>query len=132
MAKLSLRTLLTALAATAVLGSAPALADDLKLSNKWRVEVSEGAKSDGLIKFRVTGKEGTPVDVSVAIQKGRGENDVAADIRDAFRAVLDKDAYSAEKDDGEDVLLKKHKGPDFELQLVESTVKGTRINVQKE
>jgi hypothetical protein len=72
------------------------------------------------------------VDVSVAIEKGRGENDVAADIRDAFRAVLDKDVYSAEKDDGEDVLLKKHKGPEFELKLLESTVKGTRINVEKE
>ena len=131
MAMISLRSLLPALAAVVVLGG-PAMADDLKLSNKWRVEVSEGAKSDGLIKFRVTGKEGTPVDVSVAIEKGRGENDVAADIRDAFRAVLDKDVYSAEKDDGEDVLLKKHKGPDFELKLIESTVKGTRINVEKE
>ena len=126
-----LRLLAPALAALVLLG-APALADDLKLSNKWRVEVSEGASSDGLIKFRVTGKQGTPVDVTVAVEKGRGENDIAADIRDAFRAVLDQDVYSAEKDDGEDVLLKKHKGPDFELKLVESTVKGTRINVEKE
>jgi hypothetical protein len=30
------------------------------------------------------------------------------------------------------VLVKKRKGPDFALQLVESTVKGTRVNVERE
>jgi hypothetical protein len=28
--------------------------------------------------------------------------------------------------------LKKRKGPNFEIKLVESTVKGTRVNVEKE
>lgn len=116
-----------------LLSSAAAWADEgLRLSNKWRVEVSERAHSDGTILFRVTPKEGTAVDVSVSIKDGRGENDVATDIRDAFRATLDKETYHAEKDDGEDVLLKKRKGPDFELKLVESSVKSVRINVEKE
>ncbi len=133
MARLSLRTLLPAVAATAaLLAGAPGLAGDLKLSNKWRVEVSEGANNDGTILFRVTPKGGTSVDVPVAIKKGRGENGVADDIRDAFKATLDKDTYHSETDDGEDVLLKKRKGPDFELKLVESDVKGTRIHVEKE
>jgi hypothetical protein len=132
MSKALLRPLLPVLAATALLAGGLATADDLKLSNKWRVEVSEGAHNAGTILFRLTPKDGQPVDVTVAIKEGRGENGVAQDIRDAFRATLDKDAYHAETDDGEDVLLKKKKGPDFELKFVESDIKGTRINVEKE
>jgi hypothetical protein len=132
MAKLSIRMLLPAIAAVATFVAAPAIAEDLKLSNKWRVEVSETARSDGTIVFRVTPKDGTPTDVTVSIKDGRGENNIAGDIRDAFRATLDKDEFDAETDDGEDVLLKKHKGPNFELKLVESTVKATRIHVGKE
>jgi hypothetical protein len=132
MAKLSIRTLLPAIAAVATFVAAPSLAEDLKLSNKWRVEVSETARSDGNIVFRVTPKDGTPTDVTVAIKDGRGENNIADDIRDAFRATLDKKEFHSETDDGEDVLLKKRKGPNFELKLVESTVKATRINVEKE
>jgi hypothetical protein len=132
MAKLSIRTLLPAIAAVAAFVAVPAFAEDLKLSNKWRVEVSETARSDGNIVFRVTPKDGTPTDVTVAIKDGRGENNIAGDIRDAFRATLDKKEFHAETDDGEDVLLKKRKGPNFELTLVESTVKATRINVGKE
>ncbi len=67
MAKRSIRTLLPAIAAVAAFVAAPAFAEDLKLSNKWRVEVSEGAKSDGTILFRVTPKDGQPVEVPVAV-----------------------------------------------------------------
>jgi hypothetical protein len=123
---------MNAMAATVLLSSGVTLAEDLKLSNKWRVEVSETARSDGNIVFRVTPKDGTPTDVTVAIKDGRGENNIAGDIRDAFRATLDKNEFHSETDDGEDVLLKKRKGPNFELKLVESTVKATRINVGKE
>jgi hypothetical protein len=123
---------MNAMAATVLLSSGVTLAEDLTLSNKWRVEVSETARSDGNIVFRVTPKDGTPTDVTVAIKDGRGENNIASDIRDAFRATLDKNEFHSETDDGEDVLLKKRKGPNFELKLVESTVKATRINVGKE
>ena len=71
-------------------------------------------------------------DVTVAIEKGRGENSIAKDIRDAFKAALDEKSFHTETDDGEDVLLKKKKGPDFALVLVESTVESVRINVEKE
>ncbi|MCM2311196.1 MAG: hypothetical protein NDI84_07290 [Steroidobacteraceae bacterium] len=129
----SLRLKLSAIATIVVLlGATPTFADELKLSNKWRVEVSETARSDGSIVFRVTPKDGTPVDVTVAIKDGRGENNIASDIAKAFKATLDKDVFHAETDDGEDVLLKKRKGPDFELKFVESSVKATRINVEKE
>jgi hypothetical protein len=109
-----------------------AASDELKLSNKWRVEVSEGANSDGNIVFRVTPDQGTPTDVTVAIKDGRNENNVAQDIAAGLKKGLDKKIYKVERDDGEDVLLKKRKGPSFELKLVESTVKSVRINVEKE
>jgi hypothetical protein len=114
-------------------GAAAADASDQPgYSNKWRVEVSESAKSDGTMLFRVTPKEGTPVEVTVSIKDGRGENNIAKDIRDAFKAALDAKSFHTETDDGEDVLLKKRKGPDFALVLVESNVEAVRLNIEKE
>jgi hypothetical protein len=113
--------------------SAGALADEPKLSNKWRIEVSEGANSDGTIRFLVTPEGGAPTEVAVAIKDGRGENGVADDIRDAFRTTLDPESFHAETDDGENVLLKKkHGAPDFALELVASSVKSVRLDIEKE
>ena len=133
MTKLLQRALLGAILASSVaVAGVVAAADGLSLSNKWRIEVSEGANNDGTIVFRVTPKEGTPVDVTVQVKDGRSENGVAIDIRDTLKKALDSKVYHVERDDGEDVLVKKRKGPDFELKLVESTVKGTRIHIEKE
>ena len=104
----------------------------LKLSNKWRIEVSEGANNTGTLLFRVTPDKGVATDVLVNIKKGRGENGVATDIKNTFKKVLDPKVYHVETDDGEDVLVKNRKGPNFELKFVESTLKGTRIDVEKE
>ena len=105
---------------------------ELHYDNKWRLEVSEGANNDGVLTFRITPKGGAPLDVPVSLKKGRGEDGCARDIRDTFKKALDKDTYKIEVDDGEDVLVKKRKGPDFSVQLIESTVKGTRVNVERE
>jgi len=118
--------------AAAAAQAAPAPAPALHYSNKWRLEVSEGANNDGVMSFRLTPKDGTPIDLPVALKKGRGEDGCARDIRDAFKKALDKNIYKIEVDDGEDVLVKKRKGPDFSIQLVESTVKGTRVNIDRE
>jgi hypothetical protein len=119
-------------AEAATAAPAPAPAAKLSLSNKWRIEVSEGANNDGTILFRITPDKGTPQDVTVNLKKGRSENGVARDVKDTLKAKLDKKIYSVEVDDGEDVLVKKRKGPNFEIKVVESTVKGTRINIKKE
>lgn len=120
--------------ATEPAAAAPAAAPvpELKYSNKWRLEVSEGANNDGVITFRLTPKDGTPTDIPVHLKKGRGEDGCARDIRDTFKKALDQKTYKLEIDDGEDVLVKKRKGPDFSIQLIESTVKGTRVNVERE
>jgi len=112
--------------------TAPAAAPELSYSNKWRLEVSEGANNDGIMHFRVTPKGGTAIDIPVTLKKGRGEDGCARDIRDTFKKSLDKDVYKIEVDDGEDVLVKVHKGPDIAIELVESTVKGTRVNLNRE
>ncbi len=112
--------------------AAAAPAADLAYSNKWRLQVSEGANNDGVMRFRVTPQGGAAIDIPVSLKHGRGENGCARDIRDAFRQALDKDRYKIETDDGEDVLVKIRKGPRIAIELVESTVKGTRINFDRE
>ena len=122
----------SALAQEPTAAPAPAASPDLKYSNKWRIEVKEGANNDGVARFRVTPKDGTPVEVTVNIKDGRSENGVAADVKNAFKAALDKKAYKVEGDDFEDVLVKKKSGPDFALELLESTLKGTHFDLERE
>jgi hypothetical protein len=110
--------------------AAPAPA--LHYSNKWRLQISEGANNDGVMNFRVTPKGGSAIDVPVSLKKGRGEDGCARDIRDTFKKTLDKDVYRIELDDGEDVLIKVRKGPYVSIELVDSTVKGTRVNFDRE
>jgi hypothetical protein len=117
--------------AAAVAGSA-ALADDDKPSHRWRIEVSEGANSDGTLRFAVTPVGGEMTTVEVPVKKGRAENDVAKDVRDGFVRALPAGAYDVEVDDGEDVLVK-NKAPaaEFRVSLLDSTVKGTRVEVER-
>lgn len=117
---------------TAAAAPAAAQAAALSYSNKWRLQVSEGANNDGVMRFRVTPKDGAPLDIPVTLKDGRGEDGCARDIRDTFRKSLDKSLYKVELDDGEDVLIKVRKGPGISIELVESTVKGTRINFDRE
>jgi hypothetical protein len=119
-----------ALAASVLVGGA-AIGADPKPAHRWRIEVSEGANTDGTIRFVVTPVGGEITTVEVPIKKGRAENDVAKDVRDGFVRALPTGAYEVEVDDGEDVLVKnKDPAPKFSLAMVDSTVKGTRIHVE--
>ena len=111
---------------------AAAPAAERHYSNRWRLEVSEGANNEGVIRFRFTPKDGTAFDIPVNLKNGRGEDGVARDIRDTFKKSLDKNTYKVEVDDGEDVLVKVRKGPTVAIEIVEQTVKGTRINLDRE
>ncbi len=124
--------LAVALAQETAAPQATAPASELRYSNKWRLEVSEGANNDGVMHFRLTPLGGAATDIRVSLEDGRGEDGCARDIRDAFKAALDPKLYKVEIDDEEDVLVKNRKGPDFAIELVESTVKGTRVNVDRE
>ena len=122
--------LLRPLLALALLAaSLPSLALD---SNKWRLQCSGGANADGVITLRITPKGGAPTEVAVAIKDRAGENAVARAIRDALKAQVG-DRYTAEIDDGEDVLVKKRgRQPDFELAVVSNTVKGVHVTRDRE
>jgi hypothetical protein len=102
-------------------------------SNKYRIQVSEGAKSDGEIVFAFSPEGVAAFEVAVPIAKGTSENAVARKIRDVLRAKLDPKAFSVEVDDGEDVLVKKAYGqPNFGLKLVSNSVKAVRITLDRE
>lgn len=120
-----------AMAATILAGTAT-VAKDVKPSHKWRIEISEGANSDGTIRFAVTPVGGEITTVEVPIEDGRSENNVAKDVRDGFIRVLPADQYEVEVDDGEDVLVKSksREAAKFTVALVDSSVKSVRINVE--
>jgi len=114
-------------------GGNPAGSSKLSYSNKWRVEVSEGANSSGEIVFHVTPRGGDTQVIAVAIEDGTRENKVARTIRNVFEENLDGRRFHVEVDDGEDVLVKKlGDEPNFALEAVSSTVKSVRLRVQKE
>ena len=68
----------------------------------------------------------------MTIKEGRSENGVSADVKKAFKAALDPKRFRVEGDDFEDVLVKKKDGPDFSIELVEETLKGTHFDVERE
>lgn len=101
-------------------------------SNKWRLEFSGAAESAGEIVLRIQPVGGEAVEVSTRIEGNDGENRVAGKVRDTLKAALKAD-YRIERDDGEDVLVKRRWGrPLFEVSLVSSTVKDVRINFDRE
>ena len=102
-------------------------------SNKWRIQCSEVAKSDGVIVFHLQPEGGVVQVIEVSVKKGTGENAVARRIRDVFREQLSPQHYHVEVDDGEDVLVKK-KGstPNFDLRVESNSVKAVRINMDRE
>lgn len=102
------------------------------VQNKWRLEVSGNAESAGRIVLQLAPAVGDPITATAAIAKGRGENDVARDVRTALQTAAGK-RYDVEVDDGEDVLVKKHEGErDFVITVVENSVQGVRIDLGAE
>jgi hypothetical protein len=100
-------------------------------SGKWRIKCNGGARSDGTVLFRLTPVGGEPTMVRVGVRYNRGENAIAHDVRDAFRAALPPKAFHIEVDDGEDVLVKKRgRQPDFLLELVETNIQHVSFNVK--
>jgi hypothetical protein len=123
--KLASRTLALA---CALLIALPVMA----ASNKWRLQCSGDAKSDGEIELVLTPKDGTPDSIVVPIVKGTNENNVAKQIVQALRTKYGKQTYEAEVDDGEDVLVKARRGtPAFDVTIPRNTT-GVRISPDKE
>ena len=125
-----LRLLSTVLPALLLL--AASMAVEAKPSNKWRLEFSGGADSDGAIVFRISPEGGAPIEATVDITKGTSENNVAKAVVKSLKAQLPKDGYHVERDDGEDVLVKKRRGAaNFDVEIVANGVEGVRIKPER-
>lgn len=119
-------------ALTVLLVSAAAAAQ-ARDSNKWRLEFSGGADSDGVIVLRITPRGGEPITAEIPIADGTGENKVAKTVVNGLQQQLPQDRYHVERDDGEDVLIKKRFGEEnFSVDIVSNSVKGVRINPDRE
>jgi hypothetical protein len=73
--------------ALAVVLVSAATATQASNSDKWRLQFSGGADSDGVIVLRITPKGGEPITAEIAISDGTGENSVAK----AMRINLDRE-----------------------------------------
>lgn len=112
-----------------MLASATASAET---ENKWRLEFSGDAESAGHLTLALA-PEGEPaVTVTVPIADDTDENEVASLVANQLRLQVG-DAYVVERDDGEDVLVKRRAGEKkFSVALVENTVDGVRLNLDQE
>ena len=102
-------------------------------SNKWRLQFSGKAHSDGTIvlKFSPVGSE--PITVDIPIPDGTSENHVAEIVAKSLQDRLPSDAFHIERDDGEDVLIKKRRhAASFDVELVSNTVEHVRIRPDRE
>lgn len=118
--------LVAALLASATIASA-------KPSNKWRLQFSGKANSDGVITINILPVDGEPLQAEIAVKDNTGENGVAKTVVKGLKEQLPKDRFHVERDDGEDVLIKKRHGTgNFDIEIVSNTVKGVRINPDRE
>jgi hypothetical protein len=102
------------------------------VENKWRLEFSGNAESEGHLILAIAPKNQPAVNVTVDIPRHISENDVARAVRDALLLQVG-DTYKIERDDGEDVLIKRREGePRFSVAMVENTVKGVRLHIEEE
>lgn len=117
-------------AVLALLLAGPAAA---ALENKWRLQFSGNAESDGVLVLAVDpwGRP-PPVLVRVQVVAGTSENGIARAARDALRAAVGQD-YDVELDDGEDVLLNRRLfRRRFEVRVEENSIRGLRVNRDQE
>ena len=102
------------------------------VENKWRLQVSGDAESAGQITLAIAPQDEEAITVTVAIADDTDENAVAAALVNELKLSLG-DLYQVERDDGEDVLIKRQPGEKkFSVAVVENTVRGVRINPDEE
>ncbi len=126
----TLKSCAVALVTTLLITGTVTAADAPAAQSKWRVDFNGKAASDGEMQFRITPHEGDPILVTAKIHQGRGQLYIAQDVRDTFKSQLPKERFRAEIVAQERVIVKAHSGEQaFLLELVESSVTGTRIHI---
>jgi hypothetical protein len=100
--------------------------------NKWRLEFSGNAESAGQVVLALAPEGDAAVVVTVPIAEDTRENDIASAVANQLRLQLG-DTYQVERDDGEDVLVKRRDGEKkFSVGLVENTVEGLSLDLARE
>lgn len=113
-----------------ILTSSIAFAD---VSNKWRLQFSGKAKSNGTIVLKFFSNEVESISVEIPIEKGTSENGVAKVVTSVLKSELPKEHFHVERDDGEDVLIKRHMFTErFDIEIVSNTVEHVRIRPDRE
>lgn len=116
----------------AVLMVASAVAQAMPVENKWRLQFSGNAESDGVLVLAITPRGGEPRTIEIPVARRTGENAVARRVRDVLRENIGDD-YKVERDDGEDVLVKRRLGrPAFNVSVVSNSIRGVRLNLDQE
>lgn len=116
---------LFALAAATALAAAPA--------EKWQIKLEGQSTSEGQVHLRVTPQSGDPIEVTIRIASGRGVIAIAKDMVAGLKTQLKMPQYKSEVLHLQDVLLKAgHDQPAFTVELVESTVGGTKVVLSPE
>ncbi len=83
--------------------------------------------------MKISQQDADPITIEVPITNRTSENGVAKTIVKVLKANLDKKAFHVERDDGEDVLVKKKgKTKNFGLEIVSNSVKDLRLHLEKE
>jgi len=102
-------------------------------SNKWRLEFNGRADASGELVIQITVPESQSWRITVEIPKGMSENTIAKLVKNTLKAQLPKDAFKIERDDWEDVLIKKRMGSDnFKVMIIANTAKGVKMDLEKE
>ena len=77
--------------------------------------------------------DGQTFTVNTPIKNGTSENKVAKIVAKTLKGQLPKEAFHVERDDGEDVLIKKRRGTaDFYVEIISNTVEHVRIDPDSE
>lgn len=122
----TLRALVPVVAMLALITGAATAAD--APTAKWRIHFQGQATNDGEMHLRVTPQSGEPFIVTIKIARGHGEMFMAKDLLAGFKTQLPKLRFRSEIIHGQEVLLRAgREEPAFALELVDSTVEGSRM-----
>jgi|SRR5688572_2777814 hypothetical protein len=99
-------------------------------SEKWLLVFQGRATSDGEMQLRLTPQTGEAILLTVKINSGRGEMYMARDVHAALKKQLPMPRFKTEILHGQEVLVKAGRGePVFALELVQSSVTGTKVHL---
>jgi hypothetical protein len=102
------------------------------LASAWNIAASGNATSSGDLDFRITPNDGSdPVDITVPVISGAGQDSVARSIGRALSSQLRRDRYNVQLGENGNVLVTDPRGqPNFSLELVDSNIESVRVAVQ--